>query len=378
MDRISRDELRMLIEHVNEPCLSLLMPAHRAGRDTQQDPIRFRNLLQLAEEQLIAYGQRPVKARAMLDPARRLLDDPAFWRHQSDGLALFMSEQTFRSYRLPLPFAESVFVSNRFQVKPLLPLFTGDGHYYILALSLKQVRLLEATRHGIDDVDLGDVAGVFRMEDDERYLRHYAVTGGTGQHAVVVHGQGGPDEEHKGRSERFFREVDAAVRDLLVTDEAPLILAGVGYLHPLYRTANTYPHLHPEGIFGSPEELRSEELHRQAWRIIEPTFLQARERAAAAYRELKGTGRTCNDVVECVPAAYRGQVDVLFVSTSDHRWGSFDVNSHMVETHREAASGDEDLLNLAAVHTILNGGTVYAVDREQMPGAAALAAVLRY
>jgi hypothetical protein len=46
--------------------------------------------------------------------------------------------------------------------------------------------------------------------------------------------------------------------------------------------------------------------------------------------------------------------------------------------HAEAEPGDEDLLDLAAVHTFLNGGMVYAVEPEQMPSYATLAALFRY
>jgi len=46
--------------------------------------------------------------------------------------------------------------------------------------------------------------------------------------------------------------------------------------------------------------------------------------------------------------------------------------------HEEAKPGDEDLLDLAAVQTLLNGGTVYAVELEKVPDGASLAAVFRY
>jgi hypothetical protein len=35
-------------------------------------------------------------------------------------------------------------------------------------------------------------------------------------------------------------------------------------------------------------------------------------------------------------------------------------------------------MDFAALHTLLNGGTVYAVAPEQVPGNAPVAAVLRY
>jgi len=42
-----------------------------------------------------------------------------------------------------------VVVSDRFHLKPLLPLLTGDGRFYILALSQNQVRLLQGTRYSV-------------------------------------------------------------------------------------------------------------------------------------------------------------------------------------------------------------------------------------
>jgi hypothetical protein len=46
--------------------------------------------------------------------------------------------------------------------------------------------------------------------------------------------------------------------------------------------------------------------------------------------------------------------------------------------HREVKPGDEDLLDFAAVHTLLNDRTVYAVEPEKVPDDASLAAVFRY
>jgi len=46
--------------------------------------------------------------------------------------------------------------------------------------------------------------------------------------------------------------------------------------------------------------------------------------------------------------------------------------------HEEAEPGDEDLLDFAAMQTLLNGGIVYAVEPQKVPDEALLAAVFRY
>jgi hypothetical protein len=58
--------------------------------------------------------------------------------------------------------------------------------------------------------------------------------------------------------------------------------------------------------------------------------------------------------------------------------GSFNPETSTIDLHPEAQPGDEDLLNAAAIQTLLNGGTVYAVEPEKVPDEAPLAAVFRY
>jgi hypothetical protein len=59
-------------------------------------------------------------------------------------------------------------------------------------------------------------------------------------------------------------------------------------------------------------------------------------------------------------------------------WGAFDPVTNKVELHEDAKAGDRDLLDSAAVQTLLNGGQVYAVQPEQMPVEAPVAALFRY
>ena len=108
MSFFSRDELRTLVERDEGPCVSIFMPTHRAGAETQQNPIRVKNLTREAEKQLIEGGLPSRGAKELLVPLKGLLEDALFWRYQSDGLAMFSSVALFRCYRLPVTFDELV------------------------------------------------------------------------------------------------------------------------------------------------------------------------------------------------------------------------------------------------------------------------------
>jgi hypothetical protein len=382
MNLLSIDELTTLIEKPEGVCVSIFMPTHRMSTETLQNPIRFKNLMQQAEEQLVTGGLRGQAARDLLEPPRKL-DDYQFWQHQSDGLAIFISTNVFRYYCLPLNFEELVVVTDRFHVKPLLPLLTSDGKFYILALSQNEVRLLQGTRYSVSEVDLADVpqsiAEALKYDDPEKQLQFHTGTPQVGSDRTgMFHGQGAGNDEQKDRLLRYFRKVDRGLQELLKNQRSPLVLAGVDYLLPIYKEANTYPCLMDEGITGNPKELKAEQLHSSAWEIVQPHFEQAQQDVINRYQELAGTGQTANTIRDVVSAAYYQRVESLFVPVGVQQWGLFNPSSSEVQLHQEHEPGDEDLMDFAAIQTILNGGTVYAVEPEKVPGDERLAAIFRY
>jgi predicted transcriptional regulator len=149
-------------------------------------------------------------------------------------------------------------------------------------------------------------------------------------------------------------------------------------LLPLYREANTYPHLIEEGIEGSPDKLSAEELRQRAWAFVQPCFLEEREAAAERFMQLANTDKASEKLVEIVSAAYRGRVDALFVALDLQQWGAYDPETDKVQVHQQFEPGDQDLIDFAAVQALLHGANVYAVGVEQMPLGASLAAVFRY
>jgi hypothetical protein len=376
VDVLSRDDLELLVRQPRSPCVSLYMPTHRSGPETQQDPVRLKNLIRRAEERLVAAEIRRRDASEVLQPARELIEDEAFWRHQSEGLALFLRAGWSRWYRLPLSFEEMVVVSDRFYVSALLPLLTGDGRFFVLALSENEARLLAGTRSAVHVVNVpGMPAGVrdaLRYDDPQREVgSHAAERGGPGAR-VVVHGQGIGAEVQKERLGRYLHAVDGAVRRSLREQQAPLVLAGVGYVRAMYRDINTYPRLLEAGINGSPDRTSSEELHARAWALVEPVFERDRDGAAAAYREALGTGRASASLEDVLTAAEAGRISVLFVPAGAH--ASAGVSS--ADEGQELGGGDP--IEQAVVGTILNAGTVYAIPDHEMPDRAPVAALFRY
>ena len=378
MELLLHAQLRSLIEATQPPCLSVFLPTHRAGVEARQGSIRLKNQIRSAEEQLAAQGVRGAAAKTLLEPLLKLCENSGFWQYQSDGLAIFRSPDKFRYYRLPLHFDELLVVTDRFHVKPLLRLFTEDGRFYLLALSKNGIRFFQCTRYGAHEIALPEgtpasLEEVLQLEGVQK--QHQVHTAGV---AAKFHGHGGRAGDDKQDLLEFFRRVDRGIRDTLRGDRAPLVLAGVEYLFPLYREASAYPYLADRGVPGNPDGRRPEELQSNAWAAVEPHFRAIRQQAARDYQEFAGGPRASADIRQVVPAAVQGRVDKLFVAVGRQIWGRWNQDAQSAEVSAEKQSGDRDLLNLAAIQTLLQSGAVYAVPPGEVPGGGLLAAVFRY
>lgn len=385
VDALGRTEILGLLRQRPWPCVSLYLPTHRRGKEIRQDPARLNALIGRAEEGLRRLDLGPGAVAEVLDPVRALVDDLAFWRFQAEGLALFAAPRLFRYYRLPVAFAERVAVGERFAVKPLVPFLDGGGRFYLLALSLKEVRLLEADRWGARRLELGPVPA--SMDDALGYEQYYTGLGMHsaspqalhGQPGVVYHGHGDADEDRGEEDLRhYFRRVATALEDRLPDREAPRVLAAVAEHLPLYREAAHDPRLVEQAVTGNPELLSDEELHLAAWPLVEPRLSEARRLALTRYVELGGTGRAAGGVDAVVVAADRGRVESLFLVPEAERWGTYEPDLGRLALHGERETGDEDLAELAVARTLENGGDVFALAPGELGEGVEVAAVLRY
>lgn len=383
MELVARSQLGLLANMAGKGCVSIYLPTHRAGVETRQDPIRLKNLLHQVEDAFEGRGLDGAEIEAELKPVRALIEDYDFWQHQEDGLAIFRSPDLFFRYRVDVRLPELAVVGERFHLKPLLPYISGDGRFYVLALSQNRARLFRATRDSIIELQPegmpASLAEALRSRIPERQLQaHSASAFHRGRGVAIFHGHGGGEESKKELLLAYFRRIDQGIRDLLAEERVPLILAAVDYLCPIYRRANTSPELLADWISGNPDSLTARELHERAQPLASEHFLKTRQKAADQYLEAWHTQRASNRPGDVLAAAHHGRVQSLFVAVGVQLWGNFNARTSEISVCDGPSPEAQDLLNLAAIQTFANGGAVYAVTPGEVPGGGPLAAVFRY
>jgi hypothetical protein len=76
-------------------------------------------------------------------------------------------------------------------------------------------------------------------------------------------------------------------------------------------------------------------------------------------------------------AVQRGREDTLFVRNAERHCGTCFPERGLVQLHGTRQTGDNDLLELAAVETVCHDETVFALESDELSGDSPIAAIYR-
>ena len=384
MQTVDLPDLRELSGAGQTPCVSIYLPVHRITNRDGEDRIRFKNLLRKARHDLVKYGFTPMRADGLLRPARNLLADRDFWEYQSEGLGVFITNDFFRSCRIPFAVTEECIVSSRFHFGPMIPAFMNNNRYFVLAISQHEARFFEGKQSGLEEVplkaprNLDDAVSHVTGHKNEYF--HTRTGKGRDEKASSFFSHGAELNDIKQAVTIFCHKLGHEVEKHLKEEKCPLILAGVEYITSCYKRINSYPYLISNRIEGNPERWDPKELLHKAWPLAESYFRRQREIKLAQFDKTEALDkpRTATDIRMITLAAAQGRVETLFVRQNSHVWGEVNEGRNVVDVHNAKLSRDIDLADRSAVQTIMSGGEVYFMRKREMPNGSPVAAVFRY
>lgn len=363
--------------------ISLFMPTHRFGRGIDADRLRFKNLVAGVEGKL-EKTMRRAEIDALLAPAHQLRDDAMEWQYMSDGLAMFLSEGQHKTYRVAAPMPALATVGDKPVLGPMLRLLSGDGSFLLLALSQREIRLMEGSRNTVEEVQLTNISTNLkdaitpREPRSETVARSAAGRGSRGGPAIF-YGHGADDREEKAiEVEQFLRSVSAGLKEILVGQTLPMVLVGLESLVVAYRGVNGYANLVEEAVEHNPDKLSAEELHKMAWPLIERRIRSDRERVIDRFKQLNGTGLVSGDLETVSAAAAEGRVETLFVKADPWCWERvIDDDTPVVELGVDERFADCERVDAAAAAVLKANGRIFATSEIVAPGSE-VAGILRY
>ncbi|MBK6849992.1 MAG: hypothetical protein IPG96_21450, partial [Proteobacteria bacterium] len=172
------------------------------------------------------------------------------------------------------------------------------------------------------------------------------------------------DDRERGYKDRkkeitqYFRAVDRTLWPILRDEHAPLVLAAVGYLHPLFREACRYPHVLEEGIVGNADGMSLDRLREAAWRLVASYENNLEAELLGQFACALKAGRASHDLGEIAKAVTHGRVRVLLHEAGRIIWGHVDTDTGEVAVHEKQEqqnTEDADIIDDLCELTLAQG-----------------------
>ena len=100
VDRPTAADLKFLIAHRDDMCLSIYLRTTPVTQETAGDRIELKNLAKQGLHQLEAVGADKRRVAALSEHLDDLVDDNEFWRFQARSLAVLATPDNVRTFRI--------------------------------------------------------------------------------------------------------------------------------------------------------------------------------------------------------------------------------------------------------------------------------------
>jgi hypothetical protein len=354
------------------------LPPYHRGEPAGSPAALLKSNLQELLHQLNERGVSKSAREELLDPLEHLAEHTELEKGSHWARVIFRSPEVFEQFLLSQPVRASLHVGGSFFIRKSVGDLGRPRVFYVLALSQTHVGLLRCEGVQAEPVELpkgvpSTIEEALAFEPPDHDLENRSSAGGSaGAMRRIRFGTGSEHEKERAYLEHFYQIVDRGLQPLVREPDTALILAGVEQDVSAYRGVSTSAKLLDQEIAGSVDVARDHaEILQKAYRILRAEHLKRQAAELAVSRERVGAGRFSTDPRTIVKAAFDGRIGELYLNETAENVGNFKRDGY-------AGFGKEDLLNLAAVQTVLHNGKLCEVPAEHMPERTAAFAIMRF
>jgi hypothetical protein len=351
-----------------DACVSIYLPTTPLPHDSAVSRTQLKTFGKAALDQLDEAGCDKRRQASIGEHLAELEEDDEFWRFQAHSLAVLLTPETMRTFRLPNRLTAMVEVSDRFHLKPLLRAITFPHEAFVLALSENAVRLVEVfadlppQQVTVDELPKSAADAVRRASVNDRSPSR-RIQGLEGQKVLL---------------RQYCRRIDAALRPVLAGRNTPLILAATEPLASLYRHVNSYPGFTQETIATSPGRTSDADLAAEARPILDGIYARELQSMRDLFESRRRQGRATTDLSDAARAATFGAIGQLMVDIDEVIPGTVDEEDGRITFAEKVSPRTYGIVDEIAARALLSGASVLGVRKEDIPAGASLAAILRY
>ena len=380
-NNIPKDLFMELIRSEQPESISIYLPTSRIGNN-EAARIRLKNRFGHIKNQLTERNMKKVQIRNYLEPIEQMIAEEELWSHQEEGLAIFLNKNIFRYYSLPLPLTEFSDVADHFYLLPIFPFFTGNITYLVLMISLKNVRLFEATRDQISEINISELKPQTIEESvgydyEQKYTQ--VRTGQTSTGQAIYHGHGEGKDDKKTEIEKYLRDIDKGLAGILKGKNLPLLIVGVEYVASLYKKLSHCSKIVDEVVEGNFMDDDLNTLHFRTWEKISQHCSYPERQYLENFELMKSKNKATSLITDIVAASENGNIECLLVNNDVLDFSNIDAWRNTILPSSITAEKIHHLADRIAKKVFIHDGSVFMVENDKMPEKEIImSAILRY
>ncbi|WP_149023738.1 hypothetical protein [Listeria riparia] len=356
-------EISRINSFAHTPSVTVTMQTHRDFNSYENDRLTLKNLLKDVKERLLKdYEWREIEqllkyieeAEDHYDPSTNL-----------DTAIFFISNVIFNEVKLPIMVQQNtISIGPHFETKKILRAIQQVEHYYVLALSRDEVRLVECLNDKplleIKNHDFPARNHIFQTHNIERYTMG-----------------------HKNNYiKEFFKTVDYTLQKQLNQNPLPIVLAGVDRNIAFFKEiASKNDRFIGEllGGFITENGVDVLDIAKKAYPIVQKYIEEGHEDALNKLQTAESGSRLQVDLNAVYRSAIEGRLQTLFVEKDYYEAAEIEDHSVRIGSSvRESEYYVDDVVHVIIYHTLKYGGEVHFLPNDMIAKYGRLAATTRY
>ncbi len=340
------------------PAVTIYMNTNRTFPDNNKDSINLKNLITKVGKRIQKeYGEN--ESTPMIIKLKKFASEFDH-KYNLDSLMIFVSSDFLEFIRLPVKVNDSVFISDKFAIKVLLRSIIQTENYYVLCISRKVIRLIEAINDSvileINDNNFPMANESYIDSDDIR--RAWA-------------------NVYDNHAKEFFNKADKLVNEYNKTKK-PVVLAGDVRNISYYKEIADNNNIIIGHIEGNYDDAKTQEIVKSSYEIVLNFVLREQEKALEELNVAKKEQKLLLDINDIYVAAKEGRGAKLFVEKNYIQPAKIDNNKVLLKNDASGSDVIDDIVNEIIDLVINSKGKVIFMEVNQLATYNKISLIIRY
>lgn len=353
--------LQLVKDITSDICITILLNTHRTKPDKLQDRIALKNLIQQAHLRLLTFESKE-RANFLTDKLKTLEASINHLENQ-ESLLLFVNEDIATFTRLPITVGNRVVIDTTFATRDLIRALHLETSYFILVLTEKKARLIEA----MNDKLVQEIGKPFPIENTELF-------------PTLVREKKNASIQTQYLAE-FFNRIDKEVNAVRYLHSLQvLICSETSNFHEYLKIADQKHTIFPVYFKGNHEKESAQHIVSEAWKVLHKHCIEKENKRLEELELALTNGNYLCDINEIWEAIPEGRIQTLFLEENLFQSARITQNSLVLVGDEERNMQDvvDDIYDEIIEANLNHGGDVVFLPDGSLKKYNGFAAITRY